>query len=129
MQKILSGMQSECQMVWIQIRNNILSFLIWVQTVRKGYQQTSRHHNLSLAGLGLRMIPFITDVIVAKKNRPFACRFCPKRFPSQYQVMRHERIHTGEKPYKCDLCGRCFNAKGNMRAHRVTHVNEKILWK
>ena len=30
---------SECQTVWIQIRIDILSVLIWVQTVCKGYQQ------------------------------------------------------------------------------------------
>ena len=38
-QKILSGIPSERQTVWIQIRSDILSGLIWVQTVRKGYQQ------------------------------------------------------------------------------------------
>ena len=31
---------SGCQTVWIQIRPDILSGLIWVQTVCKGYQQT-----------------------------------------------------------------------------------------
>ena len=42
---ILSGIPSECQTVWIQIRPDILSGLIWVQTVCKGYQQMtlSRH--------------------------------------------------------------------------------------
>ena len=42
-QKILSGALSECQMVWIQIRTDILSVLIWVQTVCKSYQQTTSH--------------------------------------------------------------------------------------
>ena len=40
-QKILSGISSECQTVWIQIRPDSLSGLIWVQTVCKGYQQTT----------------------------------------------------------------------------------------
>ena len=39
--KILSGIQSECQSDWIQVRPNILSGLIWFQTVCKGYQQTT----------------------------------------------------------------------------------------
>ena len=39
--KILSGIPSECQTVWIQIRPNTLSGRIWVQTVCKGYQQTT----------------------------------------------------------------------------------------
>ena len=33
---------SGCQTVWIQIRPDILSGLIWVQTVCKGYQQMSK---------------------------------------------------------------------------------------
>ena len=36
--KNLSGIPSEWQTVWIQIRPNILSGLIWVQTVCKGYK-------------------------------------------------------------------------------------------
>ena len=39
--KIISGISSECQTVWILIRPDILSGLILVQTVCKGYQQTT----------------------------------------------------------------------------------------
>ena len=35
-------MPSGCQTVWIQIRPDILSGLIWVQTVCKGYQQITK---------------------------------------------------------------------------------------
>ena len=38
--KILSGIPSECQKDWIQIRPNILSSLICIQYVCKGYEQT-----------------------------------------------------------------------------------------
>ena len=37
--KNLSGTLSECQTVWIEIRTNILSVLLWVQTVCKDYHQ------------------------------------------------------------------------------------------
>ena len=40
--KTKSGAQSECQTVWIQIRTGVLSVLNWVQTVCKGYQQTTK---------------------------------------------------------------------------------------
>ena len=39
--KIISGIPSECQTVWNQIRPDVLSGLIWVQTVCEGYQQTT----------------------------------------------------------------------------------------
>ena len=37
--KILSGIPSEYQIIWIQIRLDMLSGLIWVHTVCKCYQQ------------------------------------------------------------------------------------------
>ena len=40
--KKLSGTLLECQKVWIQIRTDVLSVRIWVQTVCKDYQQTTK---------------------------------------------------------------------------------------
>ena len=40
--KNLLGKPSECQTVWLQIRSDVLSGLIRVQTVCKGYQQTKK---------------------------------------------------------------------------------------
>ena len=39
--KMLSEIPSECQTDWFQIRPDVLSGLIWVQTVCKSYQQTT----------------------------------------------------------------------------------------
>ena len=41
-QKNLSKTLSECQMVWIQIRPDVLLVLIYVQTVCKDHQQTTK---------------------------------------------------------------------------------------
>ena len=48
--KILSGTHSVYQTVWIQIRTDILSVLIWVQNVCKGYQKTTKVTDSLLAG-------------------------------------------------------------------------------
>ena len=40
-EKHLSDISSECQTVWIQIRPDVMSGLIWVQPVYKGYQLTT----------------------------------------------------------------------------------------
>ena len=37
----LSGIPSECKTIWIQIRPDVSSGLIWIQTVCKVYQQTT----------------------------------------------------------------------------------------
>ena len=39
--KIILGIPSECQTVWIQIRPDFLSGLIWVKTICQGYQHTT----------------------------------------------------------------------------------------
>ena len=40
-QRIISGILSECQTVWIQIKTDVMSVLNWVQTVCPGNQQTT----------------------------------------------------------------------------------------
>ena len=40
--KILSGIPTEFQTVWVQFRTDVVSVLIWVQTVWKDYQQTTK---------------------------------------------------------------------------------------
>ena len=37
--RILSGIQAECQTFWVQVRPDIWSGLVWVQTDCKSYQQ------------------------------------------------------------------------------------------
>ena len=85
-QKILSGTLSECQTVWTHIRIDILSVLIWVQTVCKGYQQMTK---LPLAGKELRYISHImylnnfpavgckTPMMNNKKCFPMHSKICP----------------------------------------------------
>ena len=48
-EKNISGIPSECQTVWIEIRPNILYGLIWFQTVCKGNQQTTHKQRVNEA--------------------------------------------------------------------------------
>ena len=78
--KILSRIQSECQTVWIQIRYDVLSVLIWVQTVSKRYQQmTLGKRDLYLAGTSLPH-PFLNSLHAGK----FCMLFCRLLFFSKF---------------------------------------------
>ena len=62
---------------------------------------------------------------VEKPGKLYYCRFCPKFFMRPSFVVRHERIHTGEKPYGCDICGRFFNTAYMMKRHKSVHTDVK----
>ena len=57
--KTILGTLSEWQTIWIQIRTDAMSVLIWVQTVCKDYQQTT--------------------IIAASKERVVPPKFCSRR--------------------------------------------------
>ncbi|CAH2284599.1 zinc finger 236 isoform X1 [Pelobates cultripes] len=54
------------------------------------------------------------------------CTYCPKSFKKPSDLIRHIRIHTGEKPYKCDECGKSFTVKSTLDSHVKTHAGQKL---
>ncbi|XP_053401911.1 zinc finger protein 236-like isoform X2 [Mercenaria mercenaria] len=49
------------------------------------------------------------------------CPHCPKSFKKPSDLVRHIRIHTGEKPFACGICGRTFTVKSTLDSHMKTH--------
>ncbi|XP_044731203.1 zinc finger protein 300-like [Chrysoperla carnea] len=58
-------------------------------------------------------------------EKPFRCDFCEKRFTQKQELIKHERTHTGERPYSCDLCDKTFNRKHHLISHQQVHTGEK----
>ncbi|XP_073487328.1 zinc finger protein 236 isoform X1 [Aquarana catesbeiana] len=54
------------------------------------------------------------------------CSYCPKSFKKPSDLIRHIRIHTGEKPFKCEDCGKSFTVKSTLDSHVKTHGGQKL---
>jgi KRAB domain-containing zinc finger protein len=56
---------------------------------------------------------------VHDKKKPYRCEHegCDQAFSQVSNLIRHQRIHTGEKPYVCDTCNKQFASGSNLKQH------------
>ena len=63
-------------------------------------------------------------IIVNGKPR-YVCNICDKKFPTNADLKKHKRIHTGERPYQCQVCQKRFTQIGHLTSHMKSHSNQK----
>ncbi|NXK00449.1 ZN287 protein, partial [Corythaixoides concolor] len=60
-----------------------------------------------------------------KSNGSFICAACGKGLAHHAALLRHQRLHTGERPFQCPACGKSFNEKSNLNKHYRIHTGER----
>lgn len=53
-----------------------------------------------------------------KKERPFSCETCDKKFGRMDSLVKHGLTHTMEKNLICEMCSKAFNQSSNLIKHR-----------
>ncbi|CAG0900451.1 unnamed protein product [Darwinula stevensoni] len=74
----------------------------------------------------LQTIEGVSPLVWTGKTRDAArlhfCGRCGYRAPARTKLVRHVRMHTGERPYTCGECGRSFCQKAHLTRHRIGHI-------
>ncbi|XP_043943137.1 zinc finger protein 850-like [Protopterus annectens] len=80
---------------------------------------------------------FVVCQKTCAKKKSYRCFKCRKGFIHKCQLMRHKKIHSGEKTkdlmklnhvknvYKCVTCDKCFTTKHNLKVHKAVHKRKK----
>lgn len=53
------------------------------------------------------------------------CNICQKDFITKWELLKHERVHSGERPYVCNICQKGFSVKAYLVEHERVYSGER----
>ncbi|XP_069098880.1 zinc finger protein 398-like isoform X3 [Pleurodeles waltl] len=84
------------------------------------HQQLKTGNQRNLCTVCMKRLSISLNVM----RKAHTCRECGKSFKTSQLLVRHWRIHTGEKPYTCATCGKSFRQTPHLIKHQLLHTRE-----
>ena len=82
----------------------------WCDSVFRS-ERERKDHLLTLHGIEVKEDARETGGNSKEKS----CNICDKKFVKPSQLVRHMRVHTGERPFACLMCRKSFNQKNALQ--------------
>lgn len=57
------------------------------------------------------------------KRTPYRCETCGKSFRYPSALIKHSRVHSGDRPFKCQFCGKGFIQTAHRNKHESDHCS------
>ncbi len=74
----------------------------------------------------LKNIRVDTGPTLLKKNKNLSCTTCGRQCVSNSALIRHMKVHSGEKIAKCNICLKSFSQTGYLKQHMRLHQGMQV---
>ncbi|KAK9720841.1 Zinc finger, C2H2 type [Popillia japonica] len=92
----------------------------------KRHELTHADPELSECSICLKAVQDVERHMKRTHFSKHICDICGSKFATNGNLIKHMRIHSGDRPYICEMCGKKFRQKSILEIHiKSIHTGEK----